>query len=83
MVVTLVVMLDDYEKTLYQQICSSPEKAMIFPLPNNSVSAAKLACALQHLEDSHLIYILQSPSESSPVFEAELSESGPFSNEEL
>ena len=83
MVVNLMVVLDDYEKDLYQQICSSPEKAMRFPLPNSAVLSAKLACAMQHLEDAHLIYILQFPSESSPVFEAELSESGPFSNEEL
>lgn len=83
MVVNLIVVLDGYEKDLYQQLCSSPTKAMRFPLPDGSVQAAKLACALQHLEDAHLIYILQFPSESSPAFEAELSESGPFSNEEL
>lgn len=54
-----------------------------FSLPENSVQIADLACALQHLEDAHLIYILQTPTNEEPCFYVELSEIEPPSNEEL
>ncbi len=83
MVVNLVVLLDDFEKSLYRKICESQTRSMEFPLPENSVQIADLACALQHLEDAHLIYILQTPTNEEPCFYVELSEIEPPSNEEL
>lgn len=83
MIVSLIVALSDFEKSLYQQIRSSSAESAQFPLPKNAVSAAELAAALQHLEDANLIYILHFPSEDSPCFEVELSEIVPPANEEL